>query len=96
MTGNPSSPTSQTHCFNNKWYYQGFKSFHPGGGNFGFADGSVKFLKQTINVRVYMALSTRSGGEITSSGPLASGMTVELSGDGMRFETAFVNTDSSF
>jgi prepilin-type N-terminal cleavage/methylation domain-containing protein/prepilin-type processing-associated H-X9-DG protein len=64
---NPSDPTSQTHCFNNQWYYQGFKSFHPGGCNFGFCDGSVKFLKQTINVRAYMALSTRAGGEIVSA-----------------------------
>jgi prepilin-type N-terminal cleavage/methylation domain-containing protein/prepilin-type processing-associated H-X9-DG protein len=64
---NPSSPTMQKHCFNNQWYYQGFKSFHPGGANFGFADGSVKFLKQSINVRTYMALSTRAGGEIVSS-----------------------------
>jgi prepilin-type N-terminal cleavage/methylation domain-containing protein/prepilin-type processing-associated H-X9-DG protein len=64
---NPSNPASQTHCFNNQWYYQGFKSYHPGGCTFGFADGSVKFLKQTINVRTYMALSTRAGGEIVSA-----------------------------
>jgi prepilin-type N-terminal cleavage/methylation domain-containing protein/prepilin-type processing-associated H-X9-DG protein len=64
---NPSDPTSQTHCFNNQWYYQGFKSFHPGGANFGFSDGSVKFLKQSISVRAYMALSTRAGGEVVSA-----------------------------
>jgi prepilin-type N-terminal cleavage/methylation domain-containing protein/prepilin-type processing-associated H-X9-DG protein len=64
---NPGVPTQQTHCFNNQWYYQGFKSYHPGGANFGFCDGSVKFLKQTINVRIYMALSTRAGGEVLSA-----------------------------
>jgi prepilin-type N-terminal cleavage/methylation domain-containing protein/prepilin-type processing-associated H-X9-DG protein len=60
-------PTQQIHCFNNQWYYQGFKSFHPSGCNFGFCDGSVKFLKQTIDVRAYMGLSTRAGGEIISA-----------------------------
>jgi prepilin-type processing-associated H-X9-DG protein len=64
---NPSDPTTFKRCFNNQWYYQGFKSFHPGGVNIGFADGSVRFLKQSINVRTYMALSTRAGGEIVSS-----------------------------
>ena len=64
---NPGDPSQQTHCFNNQWYYQGFKSFHPGGCNFGFCDGSVKFLKQTINVRAYMGLSSRGGGEVISA-----------------------------
>jgi prepilin-type N-terminal cleavage/methylation domain-containing protein/prepilin-type processing-associated H-X9-DG protein len=45
----------------------GFKSHHPGGCNFAFVDGSVHFLKQTINMFTYCALGSRSGGEIVSS-----------------------------
>jgi len=44
-----------------------FRSRHPGGANFAFADGSVKFLKQTINTQTYMGLGTRAGGEVLSS-----------------------------
>jgi prepilin-type processing-associated H-X9-DG protein len=44
-----------------------FNSLHPGGCNFAFADGSVKFLKQTIGTQTYMALGTRAGGEVISS-----------------------------
>jgi prepilin-type processing-associated H-X9-DG protein len=45
----------------------GFRSFHPGGAVFLFGDGSVKFLKQTINPRVYQALSTRGQSEVISA-----------------------------
>jgi prepilin-type processing-associated H-X9-DG protein len=45
----------------------GFRSRHPGGANFGFADGSVKFVKDSVNYQVYRALGTRNGGEVTSS-----------------------------
>jgi prepilin-type N-terminal cleavage/methylation domain-containing protein/prepilin-type processing-associated H-X9-DG protein len=46
---------------------KGFVSQHPGGGNFSFADGSVRFLKKTINMATYCALGSRAGGEVTSS-----------------------------
>jgi prepilin-type N-terminal cleavage/methylation domain-containing protein/prepilin-type processing-associated H-X9-DG protein len=42
-------------------------SFHPGGANLLFADGSVHFLKETINPFTMVALVTRAWGEITSS-----------------------------
>lgn len=40
-------------------------SFHNGGGNFLFADGSVRFLPYSIGDKIG-PLSTRSGGEITN------------------------------
>jgi len=55
------------HCYRNQVYTYGFKSKHPGGGNFTFSDGSVKFIKQTINFRVYNALGSKAGGEVVSA-----------------------------
>jgi prepilin-type processing-associated H-X9-DG protein len=49
-------------CTNDRQPY----SFHPGGANFLFADGSVHFLKATIDIRVLAALATRAGGEVLS------------------------------
>jgi prepilin-type N-terminal cleavage/methylation domain-containing protein/prepilin-type processing-associated H-X9-DG protein len=45
----------------------GFRSRHPGGVNFVFGDGSVRFLKDTINLPTYRALATRAMGEIVSA-----------------------------
>ena len=42
-------------------------SRHPGGVNTCFADGSVKFIKDSINVQTWRALGTRAGGEVVSS-----------------------------
>ena len=39
-------------------------SFHPGGANVAFADGSVRFLKSDIDIRDFAKLVTRDGGEI--------------------------------
>ena len=38
-------------------------AFHPGGVNHLFADGSVHFLQEQIDIRVYARLVTRAGGE---------------------------------
>ena len=43
------------------------QSNHPGGANVMFADGSVKFMKSTINQVTYMSLGTRAGGEVVSA-----------------------------
>ncbi|MHC5540435.1 DUF1559 family PulG-like putative transporter [Singulisphaera rosea] len=42
-------------------------SNHPGGVNVLFGDGSVKFIKDSINQSTWWALGTRAGGEVISS-----------------------------
>ncbi len=39
-------------------------SLHPGGANVLMGDGSVRFIKQSINLLVWQALSSRAGGEV--------------------------------
>jgi prepilin-type N-terminal cleavage/methylation domain-containing protein/prepilin-type processing-associated H-X9-DG protein len=40
-----------------------FASRHPGGANFGFGDGHVTFITDSIGLNVYQGLSTRAGSE---------------------------------
>jgi prepilin-type processing-associated H-X9-DG protein len=47
--------------------YVNATSFHPGGVNVGFADGSVKFVKTTVSYPIWWALGTRAGGEVISA-----------------------------
>jgi prepilin-type N-terminal cleavage/methylation domain-containing protein/prepilin-type processing-associated H-X9-DG protein len=42
-------------------------SFHAGGANAAFADGSVHFLRESINIRILARLITRAGGEVVSA-----------------------------
>lgn len=42
-------------------------SAHPGGANVSLADGSVRFLKETVSPEVLRALGTRAGGEVISA-----------------------------
>jgi prepilin-type N-terminal cleavage/methylation domain-containing protein/prepilin-type processing-associated H-X9-DG protein len=48
-------------------HVEDYWSRHPGGVNFLFADGSVHFLKQSINPTPWRALATRAGGEVISA-----------------------------
>jgi prepilin-type processing-associated H-X9-DG protein len=44
----------------------GYKSLHPGGANLVMGDGSVQFIDEAIDYRVYNNLGTRAGAEIVS------------------------------
>jgi prepilin-type processing-associated H-X9-DG protein len=70
MVGQGSTPDGATklgrcaiNCTNEREVY----SFHPGGANAVFADGSVHFLKAGMDIRVFARLVTRAGGEVVSA-----------------------------
>jgi prepilin-type N-terminal cleavage/methylation domain-containing protein/prepilin-type processing-associated H-X9-DG protein len=60
--GTPGPGPCAMNCTNDHAVY----SFHPGGGNFLFADGSVRFLSAGMNIRVLARLITKAGGEVVS------------------------------
>jgi prepilin-type N-terminal cleavage/methylation domain-containing protein/prepilin-type processing-associated H-X9-DG protein len=57
------SPTRNNNAGNNDEIF----SFHPGGANVLMADGSVRFLKESLDVVVLRSLVTLAGGEAISS-----------------------------
>jgi prepilin-type N-terminal cleavage/methylation domain-containing protein/prepilin-type processing-associated H-X9-DG protein len=72
VTPNPINiPDCSLYAGNPIWNFFSFhipaRSFHPGGVNVGFADGSVHFIKNSINLITWRALGTRAGGEVLSS-----------------------------
>src|SRR5262249_32308786 len=56
----PNAPSGSTHA-DQYW------SRHPGGANFLFADGSVRFIKEQVGFNIFRALATRRGGEAISA-----------------------------
>jgi prepilin-type N-terminal cleavage/methylation domain-containing protein/prepilin-type processing-associated H-X9-DG protein len=55
--------TPQDRAFHNWNLSWGFKSRHPGGANFVFADGSVHFLQEGIDHKSYQLLGCRNDGK---------------------------------
>ena len=45
------------------WDQQGFRSRHPGGSQFCLADGSVRFVAESVDNQSYRTYCTRNGGE---------------------------------
>jgi prepilin-type N-terminal cleavage/methylation domain-containing protein/prepilin-type processing-associated H-X9-DG protein len=69
-------PNTQSCAASNNFYSTAYGEFmdalppmcnHPGGINIGFADGSVRWLKNSIQYQVWWALGTRNGNEAISS-----------------------------
>ena len=54
--------TCAVNCTNDREVY----GFHPGGATIGLADGSVRFLRAGLDIRVFARLATRAGGEVVS------------------------------
>jgi prepilin-type processing-associated H-X9-DG protein/prepilin-type N-terminal cleavage/methylation domain-containing protein len=44
------------------------RSYHPGGVNVAFADGSARFISDSIQLNTWKKLGTRSGGEVLNAG----------------------------
>jgi prepilin-type N-terminal cleavage/methylation domain-containing protein/prepilin-type processing-associated H-X9-DG protein len=62
-------PARGTPAWNDLYYKRqyAYGSQHPGGANLALADGSVRFVSETITLVTLSALSTRSGGEVISA-----------------------------
>ena len=57
-------PSGPTHCMWNWHVTWGFKSRHTGGASFAFADGSVHFLSETIDMQTYQYLGCRHDSQV--------------------------------
>ncbi|MFO0950125.1 MAG: DUF1559 domain-containing protein [Isosphaeraceae bacterium] len=62
------SPPNRASCYNYPARLtMTASSLHPGGVNVGFIDGSVRFIKDTINRDVWRAIGSMNGGEVISA-----------------------------
>lgn len=65
--GHDTATTSGTCAMNCNNLNGDIFSFHTGGANIGFADGSVRFVSQSVTIQTLAALVTKSGGEVVDS-----------------------------
>jgi prepilin-type N-terminal cleavage/methylation domain-containing protein/prepilin-type processing-associated H-X9-DG protein len=56
----PNAPSGQAHG-DQYW------SMHPGGANFLFVDGGVRFIKELVGFKIFQSVATRAGGEVLSA-----------------------------
>ncbi len=49
-------------------HFEDFSSEHRGGANFSMADGSIKFITNSIDLKIYKALATRNNYEVIQAG----------------------------
>ncbi|MEW4566865.1 DUF1559 domain-containing protein [Tautonia sp. JC769] len=69
MTPNSKRYDCATSNIDQRWHIAA-RSYHPGGVNTVFADGSVRFIKDTVNPNTWRAVGTMNGGEVISADQL--------------------------
>jgi hypothetical protein len=60
-TGSPGP--CHTNCHNGNEVY----SFHTGGANHVFGDGSVKYIRQSMDIRMFVKYVTRRGNDVVTN-----------------------------
>ena len=63
----PNSPNQDCYSFSQDAAVKTMRSRHPGGVNTMMADGSVRFIKNSVNQMTWWALGTKAGGEVVSA-----------------------------
>jgi prepilin-type N-terminal cleavage/methylation domain-containing protein/prepilin-type processing-associated H-X9-DG protein len=67
MTPNKKSCWFSNATLSKNWTMLAATSNHPGGVNVGFLDGSVKFIKDSVNQQAWWGIATKAGGEVISA-----------------------------
>jgi prepilin-type processing-associated H-X9-DG protein len=62
-TGEGHGPNSPSGLAHGDQYW----AMHPGGANFLFAEGSVRFIKELVGFTIFQSLATKAGGEVLSA-----------------------------